>query len=268
MWTAAISIFPRMFDALTGGDGVVGRAIARDLLSFRVIDPRDHADDRHATVDDRPYGGGPGMVMKAEPLTRALNEARAVAPGPVTTVFLSPQGRKFDHRVASELARMDCLVFVAGRYEGVDERFVHREVDLELSLGDFVLSGGELAVMVVLDAVARLLPGTLGNAESVDAESHVDGLLDHPHFTRPARFGDEAVPEVLLGGDHGAVARWRRKEALGRTWQKRPDLLAARQLDADDRRLLREFIADASVHAAIDAPINAPTDAPIADTME
>lgn len=260
MWTAAISIFPRMFDALTGGDGVVGRAIARDLLSFRVIDPRDHTDDRHATVDDRPYGGGPGMVMKAEPLTRALNEARTLAQGPVTTVFLSPQGRKFDHRVALELAELDRLVFVAGRYEGVDERFVRREVDLELSLGDFVLSGGELAVMVVLDAVARLLPGTLGNAESVDAESHVDGLLDHPHFTRPARFGGEAVPDVLLGGDHGAVARWRRKAALGRTWQKRPDLLAARPLDADDRRLLREFIADPSD--------DVPGGAPIADTVE
>ena len=264
MWAAAISIFPRMFDALTGGDGVVGRAIARDLLSFRVIDPRAHADDRHATVDDRPYGGGPGMVMKAEPLTRALHEARAAAPGPVTTVFLSPQGRRFDHRVAAELAETDCLVFVAGRYEGVDERFVRREVDLELSLGDFVLSGGELAVMVVLDAVARLLPGTLGNPESVDVESHADGLLDHPHFTRPACFAGEAVPDVLLGGDHGAVARWRRKEALGRTWQKRPDLLAARPLDADDRRLLREFIADAPAGAS-DHTRN---DAPIADTME
>ncbi len=264
MWTAAISIFPRMFDALTGGDGVVGRAIARDLLSFRVIDPRDHADDRHATVDDRPYGGGPGMVMKAEPLTRALDEARAMAPGPVTTVFVSPQGRRFDHRVALELAGMDRLVFVAGRYEGVDERFVRREVDLELSLGDFVLSGGELAVMVVLDAVARLLPGTLGNAESAGAESHADGLLDHPHFTRPASYGGEAVPDVLLGGDHGAVARWRRREALGRTWQKRPDLLAARPLDATDRRLLREFIADAS----FDAPVDTPVGATIADNME
>ena len=142
----------------------------------------------------------------------------------------------------------------------MDERFVRREVDLELSLGDFVLSGGELAVMVVLDAVARLLPGTLGNAESVDAESHADGLLDHPHFTRPASFGGEPVPDVLLGGDHGAVARWRRKEALGRTWERRPDLLAARPLDAEDRRLLREFIAD--------APIDLSDGAPIADTME
>ena len=243
MWTAAISIFPGMFDALTGGDGVVGRAIARGLLSFRVVDPREHTDDRHATVDDRPYGGGPGMVMKAEPLTRALHAARAAAGGPVTTIFVSPQGRRFDHRVALELAAMERLAFVAGRYEGVDERFVRREIDLELSLGDFVLSGGELAVMVVLDAVARLLPGTLGNAESAAAESHADGLLDHPHYTRPARFEGDAVPEVLLGGDHGAVARWRRRQALGRTWQRRPDLLAARPLGVDDRRLLREFIA-------------------------
>ena len=247
MWTAAISIFPGMFDALTGGDGVVGRAIARGLLSFRVVDPREHTDDRHATVDDRPYGGGPGMVMKPEPLTRALHAARAATAGPVTTVFVSPQGRRFDHRVALELAAMERLVFVAGRYEGVDERFVRREIDLELSLGDFVLSGGELAVMVVLDAVARLLPGTLGNAESAAAESHADGLLDHPHYTRPARFEGDAVPEVLLGGDHGAVARWRRRQALGRTWQRRPDLLAARPLGVDDRRLLREFIADTRI---------------------
>lgn len=247
MWTAAISIFPGMFDALTGGDGVVGRAVSRGLLSFRVVDPREHTDDRHATVDDRPYGGGPGMVMKPEPLTRALHAARAAAAGPVTTVFVSPQGRRFDHRVALELAAMERLVFVAGRYEGVDERFVRREIDLELSLGDFVLSGGELAVMVVLDAVARLLPGTLGNAESATAESHADGLLDHPHYTRPARFEGDAVPEVLLGGDHGAVARWRRRQALGRTWQRRPDLLAARPLGVDDRRLLREFIADTRI---------------------
>ena len=247
MWTAAISIFPGMFDALTGGDGVVGRAIARGLLSFRVVDPREHTDDRHATVDDRPYGGGPGMVMKPEPLTRALHAARAATAGPVTTVFVSPQGRRFDHRVALELAAMERLVFVAGRYEGVDERFVRREIDLELSLGDFVLSGGELAVMVVLDAVARLLPGTLGNAGSAAAESHADGLLDHPHYTRPARFEGDAVPEVLLGGDHGAVARWRRRQALGRTWQRRPDLLAARPLGVDDRRLLGEFIADTRI---------------------
>lgn len=250
MWTAAISIFPRMFEAFTGpdgGEGVVGRAIARGLLSLRVIDLRDHADDRHATVDDRPYGGGPGMVMKPEPLTRALDAARAAAPGPVTAVFMSPQGERFDHRVAEELAGMDHLVFVAGRYEGVDERFVRQQVDRELSLGDFVLSGGELAVMVVLDAVARLLPGTLGNAESVVGESHADGLLDHPHYTRPARYGGAAVPAVLLGGDHGAVARWRRKEALGRTWQRRPDLLATRGLGADDRLLLQEFIADTRI---------------------
>ena len=244
MWTAAITIFPGMFDALTGGDGVVGRAIARGVLSFRAMDLREHADDRHATVDDRPYGGGPGMVMKPEPLKRALDAARAVAPGPVTTVFPSPQGRRFDHRVALELASMDHLVFIAGRYEGVDERFVRREVDLELSLGDFVLGGGELAVMVMLDAVARLLPGTLGNADSATAESHADGLLDHPHYTRPARFGDDVVPEVLLGGDHGAVARWRRRQALGRTWRRRPDLLVSRALDREDRRLLGEFISD------------------------
>ncbi len=247
MWTAAISIFPGMFGALTGGDGVVARALDRGVLSFRVVDPRDHTDDRHATVDDRPYGGGPGMVMKAEPLTRALREARDIAPGPVTTVFPSPQGQRFDHNVALELAAMDCVVFVAGRYEGVDERFVRREVDLELSLGDFVLSGGELATMVMLDAVARLLPGTLGNADSAAAESHADGLLDHPHYTRPARFGDDAVPEVLLGGDHGAVARWRRKQALGRTWRRRPDLLAGRALGTEDRHLLGEFLADVGI---------------------
>ena len=243
MQAVAITMFPAMFDAWTSR-GVVARAIASGALHFSAMDLRDHAEGRHATVDDRPYGGGPGMVMMAAPLTRALAAVRSHAAGPVTTVFMSPQGTQFDQDMAGRLSEFDSLAFVAGRYEGVDERFVEREVDVELSLGDFVMTGGELAIMVVLDAVARLLPGAVGNADSIVAESHMDGLLDCPHYTRPAVFQGAAVPPALLSGDHGAVARWRRKQSLGRTWRRRPDLLAGRQLAVADQSLLREFIAD------------------------
>lgn len=243
MWTAAISIFPEMFTAMTSY-GVVARAISEARLSFRAINPRDYAEDRHATVDERPYGGGPGMVMMVEPLSKAIADARASAPGIVKTVFMSPQGQRFDQATAEQFSALDSLVVIAGRYEGVDERFVEREVDIEVSLGDFVMTGGELAAMVVLDTVARLLPGTVGNPASVICESYTDGLLDCPHYTRPATYEGAAVPPVLLSGDHGAVERWRRKQSLGRTWQRRPGLLATRSLGAEDRRLLQEFIAE------------------------
>ena len=243
MQATAITLYPTMFDAWTSR-GVVARAIAGGAMQFRATDLRDYAEGPHATVDDRPYGGGPGMVMMAAPLTRALAATREQAAGRVTTVFMSPQGQRFDQRVAAELSELESLAFVAGRFEGVDERFVEREVDIELSLGDFVITGGELAIMVVLDAVARLLPGAVGNAESLIAESHMDGLLDCPHYTRPAVFQGAAVPPTLMSGDHAAVARWRRKQSLGRTWRRRPDLLAGRRFAAEDQSLLREFIAD------------------------
>ena len=245
MRVAVITVFPELFDAWTRF-GVVARAIAAGALRFNAIDLREFADDRRATVDDRPYGGGAGMVMMAPPLERALAAARARLGAATTIVFMSPQGRRFDHAQAERLSRMESLAFVAGRYEGIDERFVERQVDIELSLGDFVMTGGELAAMVALDAAARLLPGALGNPESLVAESHADGLLDHPHYTRPEVFCGAAVPRVLLSGDHGAVARWRRKQSLGRTWRRRPDLLARRTFGAEDRRLLQEFITDAA----------------------
>ncbi len=242
MWTAVVSIFPALFGALTG-EGVVARAIADGKMSLRVINPRDFAPDRRRSVDDHSYGGGPGMVMTVAPLTDAVQAARTSAPGPVTTVYMSPQGRRFDHATAMELADLDNLVFVAGRYEGVDERFVEREIDMELSLGDFVLTGGELAVMVVLDAMARLLPGTLGNPASTECESFADNLLDYPHYSRPHEYRGADVPSVLLSGDHAAIAQWRRGQALARTWRRRPDLLVNRVLSAEDRDLLRQHLA-------------------------
>ena len=242
MWTAVVSIFPDMFRALTS-DGVVARAITAGGLSLRVINPRDFAADRRRSVDDHSYGGGPGMVMTVAPLCDAVRAARASAPGPVTTVYMSPQGRRFDQAMAAELAGLDSLLFVAGRYEGVDERFVEREVDVELSLGDFVMTGGELAVMVVLDAVARLLPGTLGNPASTECESFADNLLEYPHYSRPPEYRGAEVPAVLLSGDHAAIETWRRGQALARTWRRRPDLLVNRVLSAEDRDLLRQHLA-------------------------
>lgn len=242
MHIAVVSIFPEMCRALCA-QGVVARAIDAGTLGFSAVDLRDFAADRHATVDDRPFGGGPGMVMMAPPLQQAVEAGRDLAPG-APSVLLSPQGKRLDQRMAGELAKLPGLVLIAGRYEGVDQRFIESQVDMELSIGDYVLSGGELAAMVVVDAVARLLPGTLGNPESVVGESFMTGLLDYPHFTRPQTHDDRSVPEVLLSGDHGAIARWRHKQALRSTWEKRPDLLALRNLDIEERQLLDEVIHD------------------------
>ena len=208
-----------------------------------MFDPRDYAKDAHRTVDDRPFGGGPGMVMMAGPLSASVSEARRLCPteNPVT-VYLSPQGTTFTQSLAKEFATLPGLVLVAGRYEGVDERFIEREIDLELSIGDFVLSGGELAAMVVLDAVARLLPGVVGNPDSIKSESHMDGLLDFPHYTRPREFDGNGVPDVLLQGDHSAIEEWRQKQALYRTWMKRPDMLLGKELNEVERAMLVEVI--------------------------
>jgi tRNA (guanine37-N1)-methyltransferase len=256
MWIGIVTLFPEMFAPLTGA-GVLGRAVREGGLELAFFNPRDHALDRHRTVDDRPYGGGPGMVMRVEPLLGAIEAARAAwrarsdaantdgagaATAPV--VYLSPQGPVFRQEKARAFAGVPGLILVAGRYEGVDERAIELAVDEELSIGDYVLTGGELPAMVVIDAVARHLPGTLGNSASALAESHLDGLLDYPHYTRPENAGGREVPPVLLTGDHAAVRRWRRKEALGRTWTRRPELLAGRDWTPEDRNLLEEFLAE------------------------
>lgn len=236
-----ISLFPTMFAALTD-HGVSGRAIDRKLLQLTLWNPRDYTQDVHRTVDDRPYGGGPGMVMLAQPLFDAVRAARADDVAPAHVVALSPQGRVLDQSGVQELARRPRLVLVAGRYEGMDERFVESEVDEEWSIGDYVLSGGELAAMVLIDAVARLLPGALGHADSAQQDSFSAGLLDCPHYTRPENWRERGVPSVLLSGDHAAIKRWREQQALGRTWQRRPELLDEMNLSEKQRALLADFI--------------------------
>lgn len=238
-----VTLFPEMVETLLRF-GVTGRAVERGLLEVATWDPRDEAHDRHRTVDDRPYGGGPGMVMKVQPLRDTLRRARQAVEPHGRTIYLSPQGRPLSQDGVRELAREPRLILLAGRYEGIDERLIETEVDEEWSIGDYVLSGGELAALVVIDAVARLLPGALNDGESAEQDSFMDGLLDCPHYTRPEEIDGRWVPAVLLSGDHAAIARWRRREALGRTWRRRPDLLARRALDARDRALLDEFIRD------------------------
>lgn len=250
MWVGVVSIFPDMFRALTS-EGVVARAVAGGALNLVVENPRDYADDRHSTVDDRPYGGGPGMVMKVDPLLRAIDALKHRAGGPTRTVYMSPQGERLQQRRVEELAREERIIFVAGRYEGIDERVIEASVDEQISLGDFVLTGGELPVMVVIDAVARYLPGTLGNAESVEAESYRSGLLDWAHYTRPEHVMGRSVPPVLLGGDHETIRRFRLRDALGRTYERRPDLLAQRALSEEERRLLDEYLEQPG---RVDAP--------------
>lgn len=249
MWFGIVSLFPEMFGAVTE-NGVVGRAFERGLLSLECWSPRDFALDRHRTVDDRPYGGGPGMLMKVQPLRDALDAARKrseALPGkPAKVIYLSPQGRKLDHDLVAELAQNDKLICIAGRYEGVDERLIEAEVDLEVSLGDFVLSGGELPAMVLIDSVARLVPDVLGHKDSASEDSFVDGLLDYPHYTRPEDVEGKKVPDVLLGGNHEEIRKWRLKQALGRTWLRRPDLLEQQVLDKEQSQLLDEFINEAN----------------------
>ena len=243
MRAAVVSLFPEVV-AGSLAVGVVARAVRAGQLSCRLHNPRDYATDARSTVDDRPFGGGPGMVMMVDPLRRATAAAKAELPAGSPVIYLSPQGERLDQALAEELAALPGCVLVAARYEGVDERFVEQEVDREISIGDYVLSGGEVAALVVLDAVTRLLPGVLGNPQSAADESHVDGLLDWPHYTRPEIAGGAAVPATLRSGNHGAVARWRRREALRRTWQRRPGLLLDRPLGAADRQLLADCLAE------------------------
>jgi len=238
-----ISIFPEMFDAITEY-GITGRAVDTEILRLDRWNPRDFTDDRRRNVDDRPYGGGPGMVMRVEPLQAAIRAARAVIGEPISTVYLTPQGRRLDQSLIREFATRKRLVLVCGRYEGVDERLIDIEIDEEWSVGDYVLSGGETAAMVIIDALTRWLPGALGHEDSVTKDSFTNGLLDHPHYTRPEIVQGYSVPDVLIGGNHADIARWRRKYALGRTWWKRPDLLDSLPLTEGDRGLLEEFISE------------------------
>ena len=237
-----VSLFPEMIREQSAY-GIQGRAIESGLLTLQTWNPRDYSENRHRCVDDRPYGGGPGMVMQVQPLRAAIQRARRdAAEAPV--IYLSPQGDRFDQDKARQLAGLERIILVAGRYEGIDERLIRLEVDEELSVGDYVLSGGELPALVVMDAVTRLLPGALGDADSAQEDSFMDGLLDYPHYTRPEEIDGLRVPEVLTGGNHRDIRRWRHKQALGRTWQRRPELLDALELTAEQQALLSEFISE------------------------
>ena len=251
MRVVVVTLFPEMVMAVARY-GVTARAAERGLLELDCRDPRDYAWDRHRRVDDRPYGGGPGMVMMYEPVRAAIAAARDVVGGASRTVHLSPQGRRIDQDDIRRLARGIPLVMLCGRYEGIDQRLLDAEVDEEISLGDYVLSGGELAAMVIIDAMTRLIPGALGHEDSAGADSFSNGLLDCPHFTRPEMVAERQVPEVLISGDHGAIRRWRLKQSLGRTWERRPDLLRARGLDPEERALLEEYMSECAA-PAVDA---------------
>jgi tRNA (guanine37-N1)-methyltransferase len=240
---AVVTLFPEMFSAISDW-GVTGRGLRDDLWSLSLHNPRDLATDRHGTVDDRPYGGGPGMVMQAPLLDQAVQSAKAALGGRAKVVAMTPQGRRFTDSLARELLVDDATIFVSGRYEGIDERFIERSVDHEISVGDFVVSGGELPTMLVIDAMVRLIPGVLGHNDSAEEDSFADGLLDCPHYTRPETFEGRAVPAVLLSGDHGAIARWRRAQSVRRTLDRRPDLLNPDGVLAEDWQLLKEWGLD------------------------
>jgi tRNA (guanine37-N1)-methyltransferase len=239
-----VTIFPGMFEAL-GGHGITRRALEEKRFAMKLWDPRDFTSDNYRRVDDRPYGGGPGMVMMPEPLQAAIEAAKAAQRGAGVAapkvVLMSPQGERLGERLVRELGGEAGLVVIAGRYEGIDERLVEKCVDREISIGDYVTSGGELPAMVLIDCLVRRLPGSLNDAESARQDSFSDGMLDWPHYTRPEEWQDARVPEVLLSGNHAAIARWRRKQALGRTWDRRPDLVDERALSREDRQLLEEY---------------------------
>jgi len=238
-----VTLFPEFVEGCAA-IGVVGRAQERGVLQVKAWNPRDFTQDNYRRVDERPFGGGPGMVMLIDPLRDAIAAARAAAAEPAKVIYLSPQGARLTQDKVAELARRPRLILLCGRYEGIDERLVGHVVDEELSIGDYVLSGGELAAAVVIDAIGRLQDGALNDAESAQQDSFSDGLLDCPHYTRPERHEWGEVPAVLTSGDHAAIARWRRKQALGRTWQRRPDLLDGRVMDDKDKKLLIEFQQD------------------------
>ncbi|MDU7780240.1 tRNA (guanosine(37)-N1)-methyltransferase TrmD [Aeromonas caviae] len=243
MWIGVISLFPEMFRAITE-HGVTGRAVKSGLLQIECLNPRDFTHDKHRTVDDRPYGGGPGMLMMVQPLRDAIHAAKQAAGDGAKVIYLSPQGRKLTQAGVTELATNQKLILVAGRYEGIDERVIQTEVDEEWSIGDYVLSGGELPAMTLIDAVSRLVPGVLGDQASAEQDSFTDGLLDHPHYTRPEVLDGLTVPEALTSGNHEVIRRWRLKQSLGRTWQRRPELINNLALTDEQESLLAEYVRE------------------------
>lgn len=240
---SVISIFPELIAAFCRA-GIVRKVCEAGLAAIDVVNPRDFSDDARGTIDDAPYGGGPGMVMLFRPLRRSIEAAKRAHPHGSHVIYLSPQGQRLTQEALKRLARHEHLILLAGRYEGIDERLIGADVDSEWSLGDYVLSGGEIPAMALIDGIVRLLPGALGDARSALQDSFSCGLLDHPHYTRPETIADMAVPPVLLSGNHAAIETWRRKAALGRTWCRRPDLLDSASLSPEDRALLAEFIAE------------------------
>lgn len=243
MWIGVISLFPEMFRAITE-HGVTGRAVKSGLLQIECWNPREFTHDKHRTVDDRPYGGGPGMLMMVQPLRDAIHAAKQAAGDGAKVIYLSPQGRKLTQAGVTELATNQKLILVAGRYEGIDERVIQTEVDEEWSIGDYVLSGGELPAMTLIDAVSRLVPGVLGDQASAEQDSFTGGLLDHPHYTRPEVLDGLAVPEALTSGNHEVIRRWRLKQSLGRTWQRRPELINNLALTDEQESLLAEYVRE------------------------
>lgn len=243
MHIEVVTLFPEMFSAVSD-NGVTGRAIQDGLVQLGTTNPRDFTEDRHNTVDDRPYGGGPGMVMMVEPLRDAIRKAKSVLSDKAKVVYLSPQGRKLDQAGLQSLVEDEELILLCGRYEGIDERLIASEVDEEWSIGDYVISGGELAAMVLIDGVTRLVPGALGHEESAEQDSFMNGLLDTPHYTRPEVLDGQAVPDVLLSGHHKNIDAWRLRQALGRTWLRRPDMLEELTLTQAQEDLLAEFIRE------------------------
>lgn len=237
-----ITLFPQLVEQVISC-GVVGRAAEQDLLELHCWNPRDYTEDKHRTVDDRPYGGGPGMLMKVQPLQKTI-EALRKQNADARLVYLSPQGKLVNQQTLARQVELGSVILLCGRYEGIDERLIQRQVDEEWSLGDYVISGGELAAMVCIDAMTRLLPGALGHNESAQQDSFSDGLLDYPHYTRPEEYQGERVPQVLMNGNHHDIDNWRQQQALGRTWQRRPELLEAISLDARQQALLDEYIAE------------------------
>lgn len=245
MWIGLVSLFPEMFKAITE-HGVTARAVKQNLLTLQCWNPRDFTVDKHKTVDDRPYGGGPGMLMMVQPLRDAILAAKKSAGKDVKVIYLSPQGRKLDQTGVEELAKNQKLILVCGRYEGIDERLIETEIDEEWSIGDYVLTGGELPAMTLIDAVARFIPGVLGKQASAQEDSFVDGLLDCPHYTRPENLDGLTVPKVLLSGHHAAIRQWRLKKSLERTWLRRPELLESLALTDEQKKLLKQIKAEHS----------------------
>ena len=242
MWIGVVSLFPEMFKAVTDY-GISRRAVENGLLTLEVWNPREFTEDKHRMVDDKPYGGGPGMLMKVQPLKDAINAAKSKAQAQCPVIYLSPQGKPLEQADLASLAMLPEVILVAGRYEGIDERLIESVVDMEVSIGDFVASGGELPAMLLIDGVTRLLPGAVGDADSVEQDSFSNGLLDYPQYTRPETEDGLTVPEVLMSGDHGQIARWRKMQSLGRTYIKRPDLITARTLTEEEKQLLDEYLA-------------------------